>query len=84
MCVAAIADKYLSVGMQDLSQRFNLSPTLAAVTLIAFANGAPDILSSLSSSGKEGGAYISLGSLFGGFIFSATLVVSNVVLSSKG
>jgi Ca2+/Na+ antiporter len=52
--------------------------------LIAFANGAPDILSSLSSSGKEGGAYISLGALFGGFIFSATLVVSNVVLSAKG
>lgn len=46
MCVAAVADKYLAIGMQDLSERFNLSPTLAAVTLIAFANGAPDIISS--------------------------------------
>ena len=37
MYIAAVADKYLSVGMQDLSKRFKLSPTLAAVTLIAFA-----------------------------------------------
>lgn len=45
ICVAAVADKYLAIGMQDISQRFRLSPTLAAITLIAFANGAPDIIS---------------------------------------
>lgn len=84
MCVATIADKYLSIGMQDLSRRFNLSPTLAAVTLIAFANGAPDVLSSLSAAGKAGGELIALGSLYGGFIFSACLVVSNVVWATRG
>ncbi len=79
MNVAAVADNYLSVGMQDLANKFNLSPTLAAVTLIAFANGAPDVLSSMSAGGSDEGAYISLGSLFGGFIFSATLVIANVI-----
>lgn len=83
MLVAAVADKYLAIGMQDLSNRFKLSPTIAAVTLIAFANGAPDVLSSLSNSGKSGGALIALGSLHGGFIFSVTLVVWNCVLESK-
>ena len=82
--VATIADKYLAIGMQDLSKRFKLSPTIAAITLIAFANGAPDVLSSLSASGKENGIFISLGSLFGGYIFSATLVVSNVAFVAKG
>lgn len=81
LCVAAIADKYLASGMQDLSIRFGLSPTIAAITLIAFANGAPDVLASLSSSGKEGGMFIALGSLFGGYIFSACLVISNVAVS---
>lgn len=81
LLVATVADKYLASGMQDLSQRFNLSPTLSAVTLIAIANGAPDILSSMGSSGKEGGSLIALGSLFGGFIFSACLVVSNVIFA---
>jgi len=44
LCVATIADNFLAVGMKDLATRFKLSPTLAAVSLIAFANGAPDLL----------------------------------------
>jgi sodium/potassium/calcium exchanger 6 len=83
MNIAAIADKYLASGMQDLSERFKLSPTLAAVTLIAFANGAPDVLSALRNSENDGGAFISLGALFGAYIFSSTLVVSNVIFNSK-
>lgn len=83
MCVAEIADKYLASGMQDLSERINLSPTLAAVTLIAFANGSPDILSSQSASSKADGPLISCGALFGSFVFASTLVISNVIWSSK-
>lgn len=84
MNIAAIADKYLATGMQDLARRFQMSATIAAVTLIAFANGAPDVLSSFANSGKSHGAFIALGSLFGAFIFSATLVVSNVIFAAKG
>jgi sodium/potassium/calcium exchanger 6 len=84
MCIATIADKYLATGMTDLSKRFKLSPSLAAMTLIAFANGAPDILATLGTAGKEGGSFIAIGSLFGGFVFSCTLVVSNVIWNSPG
>lgn len=84
MSIATVADKYLSNGMQDLAKRLNLSPTLAAVTLIAFANGAPDVLAAFSSAGKDNGAYISVGALLGAFIFSTCLVVSNVVRNAKG
>ena len=59
MCIAAVADKYLANGMKDLSERFGLSPTIAAMTLLAFANGAPDILGAMGSAGKAGGALIS-------------------------
>lgn len=83
MNVAGIADKYLAVGMQDLSERFNLSPTIAAVTLIAFANGSPDMLSNSSAGKKEGGALLSLGACLGGLIFATTMVASNVIFSSK-
>ena len=82
MCIAAVADKYLAAGMTDLAQRFKLSPAVAAMTLIAFANGAPDILASMGAAGKAGGAFIAVGSLFGAFVFSCTLVVSNVVWNS--
>ena len=82
MCIAAVADKYLAAGMTDLAQRFKLSPAVAAMTLIAFANGAPDILASLGAAGKAGGSFIAVGSLFGAFVFSCSLVVSNVIWNS--
>ena len=82
MCIGAVADKYLASGMTNLSDKFKLSPAIAAMTLIAFANGAPDILASLGAAGKAGGAFIAVGALFGAFIFSCTLVVSNVVWNS--
>ena len=82
MCIAAVADKYLAAGMTDLAERFKLSPAIAAMTLIAFANGAPDILASMGAAGKPGGAFIAVGSLFGAFVFSCCLVVSNVVWNS--
>lgn len=47
MLVGEIADKYLSEGMADLAGRLGMSPAVAAVSLIAFANGAPDILNSV-------------------------------------
>jgi sodium/potassium/calcium exchanger 6 len=82
MCIAAVADKYLANGMKDLSERFGLSPTIAAMTLLAFANGAPDILGALGSAGKAGGALISVGSLAGAFLFSTCLVSANVIMCS--
>jgi sodium/potassium/calcium exchanger 6 len=82
MLIAAVADKYLANGMKDLSERFNLSPTIAAMTLLAFANGAPDILGAMGNAGKPGGALIGVGSLFGAFLFSTTLVASNVIINS--
>jgi len=83
LCVATIADNFLAVGMQDLAKRFNLSPTIAAVSLIAFANGAPDLLGVIAVGADNDAMFISLGALMGGFIFSGTLVISNVILNSK-
>ncbi len=77
LLVATIADSYLATGMTNLSKKFKLSPSVAAMTLIAFANGAPDVLTSLSNKGGE--AYVAgLATLLGGFVFSSTLVIGNV------
>lgn len=65
-----------------MANKFGLSPALAAVTLIAFANGAPDLLASLSSGAAPGGEMVSLGGLYGGFMFCTTLVVANVIFNS--
>ena len=51
------------------------------MTLLAFANGAPDILSVISAGGEEDGIYIAIGNLFGACLFAATLVIGRCISS---
>lgn len=53
------------------------------MTLIAFSNGAPDILNSILLGGDDEGIEMALGSLLGAFIFTSTLVVSNVIFNTN-
>ena len=64
-----IASTYLTPVLTKISIALNMSETLSGVTLLAFANGAPDIISSFSAGGSEGGLYISIGNLFGAGLF---------------
>ena len=81
--IKLVADNYLSNGMSNLARKLSLSPTIAAVTLIAYANGAPDIICQLVSSEKPQGNYIALGTLFSAFLFSSTVVICNVLRQAK-
>lgn len=84
ICLSFIAQKYLSVELQDLAKRLRLSPSLAAVTIIAGVNGSTDILNSTFFTNKIGGEIIAVGTLYGAFLFSSTLVMANVITSSPG
>ena len=79
-----IAEKYLSEGMADLAVRLHMSPTIAAVSFIAFASGSPDILHSIHATHMKGGSYVSLGCTLGGYIFCSTLVIANVIWAAGG
>lgn len=82
--VSVAADKFLAHGMNKLAHRFKLTPAMAAVTIVSFANGAPDILATITNSGKEQGSSLSVATLMGAFAFSATLVIGNVRFNSPG
>lgn len=43
-----IADKYLSEAMALLADSFRMSPSMAAITLLAIGNGANDIFTSIA------------------------------------
>ena len=79
------ANRYLSSALTNISDKLNLSQNLAGVTLLAFGNGAPDVISSIvaSDNGDDGGLDISFGSLLGGGMFVSCLVFSLVVLFAK-
>jgi sodium/potassium/calcium exchanger 6 len=84
------ANKYLSQALTNISDKLNLSQNLAGVTFLAFANGAPDVISSIvagevdSTDAEKGeGLDISIAALLGGGIFVSSLVFSLVILLAK-
>lgn len=83
--LGSISDKYLTPIFTKLSDLLNLSETVAGVTLLAFANGAADIIASYTAGGSSdsGGVFISLGGLLGAGIFGGTGVLANCILKSK-
>jgi solute carrier family 24 (sodium/potassium/calcium exchanger), member 6 len=60
-----------------------LSEAIAGCTLLAFANGAPDIISSVTAGGETDGIFIGLGGLVGACSFGATVVLGTCVLKSN-
>lgn len=79
--MSAAAEGYLAVSLKGLSRRLRFSPSLAATTVVAFANGAPDLLSSLASVHKSESTLMSLATLLGAFMFTSTIVMTNVLSS---
>lgn len=56
---------------------------MAGVTFLAFGNGAPDVLASLSASGNaEGGLVMAVSALTGAAFFISGLIVSVVTLTA--
>lgn len=82
-----IADTYLTPVLTKISDALKLSETIAGVTLLAFANGAPDIISVVTAAdagddGSSDGVYIGAGALFGACTFGATIVLGYCIVKS--
>jgi sodium/potassium/calcium exchanger 6 len=58
-----------------------MSEALAGITFLAFANGAPDIITAVvaGSSSSDSTALIPFGSLYGGSLFSMAFILSLVI-----
>lgn len=54
-----------------------------SITLIAFANGAPDVLTAFVASTNEDDILISVGSIFGSGLLMTTLIFGSVIYHSK-
>jgi solute carrier family 24 (sodium/potassium/calcium exchanger), member 6 len=81
--LSSIADTYLTPVLTKISQALNLSETIAGCTLLAFANGAPDIIASATAGDSSGGVFISIGALFGACSFGATVVLGYCIVRNK-
>ena len=80
--LASTAEEYLSPALSNISKKLNMSETLAGVTLLAFANGAPDVISTYTAGERIEGIPLIIGSIFGAGIFVTTVVAGKVIALS--
>ena len=80
---SVVVEEYVAQGIQKISDFLKFSESLSAVTLLAFANGAGDVITSLVASGSEGGISYNIGALFGAGLFVTSLVVGICIMKSK-
>ena len=66
-----------------MSDFLGLSPAMSAVTLIALANGAGDVITAIVSSAGPGGINYNVGALYGAGLFCCSLVIALSTLSSS-
>ena len=77
------SDGYISAAIAKISNYLRLSESLAGSTLLAFSNGASDVITALvASSGSEGDNLV-MGSLFGASIFTMSCCMGVIIIYSK-
>lgn len=77
--IGIVVEEYLAEGITRISSWFGFSEALAAVTLLAFANGAGDIFTAMVASGSSDGVFYSIGSLYGAGLFCCCNVVGAAI-----
>lgn len=79
---ALTVDNYIAEVITKISDKLKLSQSFAAVTLLAFANGAGDLITALVASEAEGGVSYNIGALYGAGLFQCSLVVAICIFQS--
>lgn len=77
------SDIYLSESLSNLTEKLRIPESIAAMTLLAFANSAPDLITSLLQGGGDEGPLIGIIQLIGAMIFSTLLSLSFIIYRSK-
>lgn len=81
--LAETSEVNLSSSITNLVNKLGISQNIAAVTLLAFGNGAADVISSLVASTQNEGIELAVGSLLGSCSF-ATSCAFGIIIYSNG
>lgn len=80
---AYTAERFLALEMKKMSTLLKMSQSLSAVTLLAFAGCAPDIIASLSNSRNDEASVIVVSIATGVYIFGITMIMGVLSYFSK-
>lgn len=68
--ISAVVEEYLAPAITFISEYLELSEALAAVTLLAVANGAGDVITAFVASGSSNGLSYNIGAIYGAGLVS--------------
>eukprot|EP00753_Platysulcus_tardus_P015739 PLAT526.1.p1 GENE.PLAT526.1~~PLAT526.1.p1 ORF type:complete len:586 (+),score=215.16 PLAT526.1:27-1760(+) len=77
------ADQYFAPTLSTLADRLRVPDNVAGVTLLAFANGAPDVFASIAAFTDASAGQVGVSALLGAGVFVTTFVVGVVVLAAE-
>lgn len=78
--IGATVEEFVCPGITELSDALGFSEDLSAVTLVALANGAGDVITALVAGSSGGGVSYNIGSLYGSGFFVCSIVISLTIL----
>lgn len=80
--ICSVVEDWIAPAIVYLSTWLGLSETLAGVTLIAFANGAGDVITAIVASEAPEGVSYNIGALYGAGLFVLTIVIGLTIIKS--
>lgn len=78
-----ISEEYITPALLKISEYLKMSNTLASVTLLAFANGAGDVITSIVSGAQSEDPSFPLATLYGSGYFVQTAIIACTIFQSK-
>ena len=81
--ISSTSDIFLCTSIAKIVEFFKINQNIAAATLLAFGNGAPDVISSLVASDEAEGISFSICNLIGSGLFVTSFVLGSVVFKGK-
>ena len=82
--MSLIVEEYIAPSITYISNWLKMSEALSAVTLLALANGAGDVITAIVASSSPGGISYNIGALNGAGLFVCSLVIGVSIIKSKG
>lgn len=79
-----VSDGFISSAIGKITTYMKLTEAMAGATLLAFSNGATDIITTVVASGNEDNDDLAVGALFGASTFALTIILAVVIWARPG